>query len=85
MLPLISSNLPEDLLPLGLVLRVGEQAVVMQVFNATQAGLDVFGRCSGLGNNVSDNILLWPPECFRPPRPSLTRWIPLRGLVIFIT
>ena len=27
MLPLIPSNLPEDLLPLGLVLRVGEQGL----------------------------------------------------------
>ena len=43
MLPLISSNLPEDLLPLGLVLRVGEQAVVVQVFKVAQAGLRVVG------------------------------------------
>ena len=40
------SNLPEDLLPLGLVLRVGEQGVVVQVFKAKQAGLQVVG---GLG------------------------------------
>ena len=43
------SNLPEDLLPLGLVLRVGEQAVVVQVFKAKQAGLQGVGGRGGWG------------------------------------
>jgi len=79
------SNLPEEFLPLGLVLCVGEQVLLLEAFETLQAGFDVVGGCCCLGNNVFGNLLLWPPECFRSPRTRLAPWISIRRLKIFFT
>ena len=65
------SNLPEDLLPLGLVLRVGEQAFVVQVFKAKQAGLQVVGGGGGAwtgGASASEELFFETPTSSETPR-----------------